>query len=143
MKSSQILLVLTLVLPFSLLAAPTDLTNEERVVLESCTSLNNTTKELTAAPCVYYVRGFLAGSLSTKSTFIVRETSGEFLDRAYRTRVGKQTSEEQPIQLCLPKDKNIEQLTQRLIEHFSPPIESMEALHTQISDALGVELPCS
>lgn len=143
MKSSQVLILLTLAFSFSLFADSTDPTKEERVVLESCTSLNNTPKDLAAAPCVYYIQGFLAGSLTTESNYILHETSGAFLDRAYRTRVGNQTSEEQPTQLCLPKDKNIEQLTEQLIGHLSPPIESIKLLHTQIFDALAVELSCS
>lgn len=143
MKSSQLLILLTLAFSFSLFANSTDPTKEERVVLESCTSLINVPKDLTAAPCVYYIQGFLAGSLTTESNYILRETSGEFFDRAYRTRVGNQTSEKQPTQLCLPNGKNIEQLTEQLIGHFSPPIESIKLLHTQIFDALAVELSCS
>lgn len=143
MKSSQLLVLLTVALSFSLFADSTVPTNEERAVLKSCIALKNTPEELSDNSCVYYIQGFLAGSLTTKSTYVLRETSDVFLDRAYRTRVGKVTSTEQPIQLCLPKDENIEQLAERLVGHLSYPIDSMLLLHTQILNALAVESSCS
>lgn len=144
MKTSQLLALLTLALTFSfpVFAATTAPTNEELVVLDSCMSLENSSEERSADSCVHYIQGFLAGSLTTKSDYVLRETSGVFLDRAYRTRVGKRTSKEQPIQLCLPQNENIEHLAQRLVGHLSYPIESMQVLHTQIFDALEVESSC-
>lgn len=143
MKSCQLLILFTFTLSFSLLADSTVPTSEERAVLESCMSLKNSPKDLSASSCVYYIQGFLAGSLTAKSNYVLHETSGAFLDRAYRTRVGKVTSEEKPIQLCLPKGKNIEQLAVRLVGHLSYPIDSMQLLHSQIFDALIVESSCS
>ena len=145
MKNSQLLalLALTLTLSFSVFAGSTDPTDEERVILGSCMSLKNAPEEPSENSCVYYIQGFLAGSLTTKSDYVLRETSGVFFDRAYQTRVGKRTSKEHPIQLCLPKNENIEHLAKRLVGHLSYPIESIQLLHTQIFDALAVESSCS
>ncbi|WP_299808090.1 hypothetical protein [uncultured Shewanella sp.] len=143
MKCSQLSILLTLTLSFSLFAGPAAPTDEEKALLESCMSLKNTSEELSANSCVYYIQGFLAGSLTTESNYVLREASGVFLDRAYRTRVGNLTSKKQPIQLCLPKDENIEHLAERLIEHFSYPIETMQLLHTQIFYAIEAESSCS
>jgi hypothetical protein len=143
MKISQLLILLTLTFSFSVFAGSNDPTDEEITVLESCMSLKNTPQTLPTSSCVYYTQGFLAGSLTTKSFYVLRETSGEFLDRAYQTRVGKQTSKKLPIQLCLPKNENIKHLAERLVRHLSNPIESMQSLHTQIFDALEVESSCS
>ncbi|MEC4725048.1 hypothetical protein HWQ46_05710 [Shewanella sp. D64] len=145
MKSSQLLisLTLTLTLPFSVFAGSTVPTNEERAVLESCMSLKSAPEKRSTNSCVYYIQGFLAGSLTTKSNYMLHETSGAFLDRAYQTRVGKRTSKEQPIQLCLPRDENVKHLAERLVGHLTYPIESMQLLHTQIFDALAVESSCS
>ncbi|MCG9731481.1 hypothetical protein L1D44_16940 [Shewanella sp. Isolate13] len=143
MKSSQLLILLTLTLSFSLLAGSTEPTDEERAVLESCMSLKNAPEALPANACVYYIQGFLAGSLTAKPNYVLHETSGAFLDRAYRTRVGKVTSEEKPVQLCLPKDVSTEQLAERLVGHLSYPIDSMQLLHSQIFNALAMESSCS
>lgn len=143
MKSSQLLILLTLTLSFSLLAGAADPTNEEQAVLESCTSLKSGSKHLSTNSCVYYIQGFLAGSLTAKSNYVLHETSGAFLDRAYRTRVGKVTSEEKPVQLCLPRNESMEQLAERLVGHLSYPIDSMQLLHSQIFNALAVESSCS
>jgi len=146
MKNSQLLvlltLALTLTLSFSVFAGSSVPTDEERVILDSCMSLKNPPEERSENSCVYYIQGFLAGSLTTKSDYVLRETSGVFFDRAYQTRVGKRTSKEQPIQLCLPKNENIEHLAKRLVGHLSYPIESMQLLHTKIFDALAVESSC-
>ncbi|ABV38264.1 hypothetical protein Ssed_3660 [Shewanella sediminis HAW-EB3] len=134
---------MTLTLPFSLSAGSNELADEERLLLESCMSLKKASEEVSANSCVYYIQGFLAGSLTTKSDYVLRETSGVFFDRAYQTRVGKRTSKEQPIQLCLSRDDNVEHLAERLVGHLSYPIESMQLLHTQIFDALEAESSCS
>ncbi|QFU24172.1 hypothetical protein FM038_019805 [Shewanella eurypsychrophilus] len=147
MKNSQLLVLITLALTstlsFSVFAGSNDPTDKERVVLESCMSLKSAPEEHSANSCVHYIQGFLAGSLTTKSDYVLRETSGEFFDRAYQTRVGKRTSKEQPTQLCLPKNVNVEHLAERLVGHLSYPIESMQLLHTQIFDALALESSCS
>ncbi|ABZ77901.1 hypothetical protein Shal_3355 [Shewanella halifaxensis HAW-EB4] len=143
MKDSQLLILLIFALSFSVFAGSTEPTDEERTVLESCMSLKNDSEEHSSNSCVYYIQGFLAGSLSTKSNYVLHETSGTFLDRAYRTRVGKVTSEEQPIKLCLPRNENMEQLAERLVGHLSYPIDSMQLLHSQIFNALAVESSCS
>lgn len=143
MKISHFLILVTLTLPFSLSAGSNDLADEERLLLESCMSLKKASEEVSANSCVYYIQGFLAGSLTTKSDYVLRETSGVFFDRAYQTRVGKRTSKEQPVQLCLSRDDNVEHLAERLVGHLSYPIESMQLLHTQIFDALEAESSCS
>ncbi|MGS0682616.1 hypothetical protein ACVBIL_15815 [Shewanella sp. 125m-7] len=143
MKRSQLPILLTVTLSFSLLADSIVPTNEEQAVLKSCMALKNTSENLDTSSCIYYIQGFLAGSLTTKSNYVLRETSGVFLDRAYRTRVGNHISTEQPIPLCLPKNENIEHLAERLVGHLSHPIESMPLLHSQIFDALEVESSCS
>ncbi|WP_041421803.1 hypothetical protein [Shewanella sediminis] len=143
MKISHFLILVTLTLPFSLSAGSNELADEERLLLESCMSLKKASEEVSANSCVYYIQGFLAGSLTTKSDYVLRETSGVFFDRAYQTRVGKRTSKEQPIQLCLSRDDNVEHLAERLVGHLSYPIESMQLLHTQIFDALEAESSCS
>lgn len=137
-----VLLTLTFTLSFSVFAAPNGPTDEEQAVLESCMTLKKATEGYSASSCVYYIQGFLAGSLRTKSNYVVRETSGEFFDRAYQTRVGKKTSKEQPTQLCLPPNEDVEHLAERLAGHLSHPIESMQLLHTQIFSALEVESSC-
>ncbi|RTR28516.1 hypothetical protein [Shewanella atlantica] len=146
MKCSQLLalltLALTLTLSFSVFSGPSDPTDEEQAVLESCMSLKNAPEDRSANTCIYYIQGFLAGSLTTKSDYVLRETSGVFFDRAYQTRVGKRTSKEQPIQLCLSRDDNVEHLAERLVGHLSYPIESIQLLHTQIYQALAVESSC-
>ena len=143
MKNRQLLILLTLTLSFSVFSGTSGPTDKERKVLESCMSLKNAPEEHSANSCVYYIQGFLAGSLTTKSDYVLRETTGVFLDRTYRTRVGKLTSREKPIQLCLPRNENVEHLAKRLVGHFSYPIESMHLLHTQIFNALVVESSCS
>ncbi|ACJ27747.1 hypothetical protein swp_0942 [Shewanella piezotolerans WP3] len=142
MKNSLLLalltLALTMTLSFSVFSASKTPAEEEQVVLDSCMSLENTP----ASSCIHYVQGFLAGSLAPKSDYVLRETSGEFFDRAYQTRVGKRTSKEQPVQLCLPKNKNVELIAKRLVGHLSYPLESMQLLHTQIFNALEAEYSC-
>lgn len=144
MKNSQLLalLALTLTLSFSVFSAERAPTDEEQVVLESCMSIKGASETLSENVCAYYIQGFLAGSLTQKSDYVLRESSGAFADRAYQTRVGKRTSKEQPTQLCLPKNENVKHLAERLVGHFSYPIESMQLLHTQIFDALEVEYTC-
>jgi len=143
MKISHFLILVTLTLPFSLSAGANALADEERLVLESCMSLIKAPEDASANACVYYIQGFLAGSSTTRTNYVFSETSGEFLDRAYQTRVGKRTSKEQLIQLCIPKNENVDHLIERLVGHLSHPIESMQLLHTQIYQALAVESSCS
>lgn len=140
MKNSLLLalLALTMTLSFSVFAASKTPAEEEQVVLNSCMSLEN----IPASSCIHYVQGFLAGSLAPKSDYVLRETSGEFFDRAYQTRVGKRTSKELPVQLCLPKNESVEHIAKRLVVHLSYPLESMQLLHSQIFNALEAEHSC-
>ncbi|WP_394147294.1 hypothetical protein [Shewanella atlantica] len=142
MKIIQLLIVATLTLPFSLSADSENHEYEEQMVLASCMSLKKPSADISADSCIYYIQGFLAGSLNINTNYKFRETSGGFLDRAYNTRVGKQTSKKQLTQLCIPKDENFEDLAGRLVGHLSFPIDSMQLLHNQIYQALEVESLC-
>ncbi|ARD21156.1 MULTISPECIES: hypothetical protein [Shewanella] len=146
MRIIQLLALLTFTLTFSLSAVSSNAKNEEQLVLSSCLSVNKTASEMSTQACSYYIQGFLAGSFNTSQQYELKNTSGGFTDRAYRTRVGKQTSKILPTEVCIPANETKEQLVGRIvdrtIEQLSPTTDSLQGLHSQIYQAIANESSC-
>ncbi|WP_245608368.1 hypothetical protein [Shewanella waksmanii] len=142
----RLLVLVTLTLPVSFSTTANNAQDEEQLLLSSCMSLKNSTADISASPCAYYIQGFLAGSLNTSHHYEVRKSSGGFQDRAYRTRVGNQTSKKQPADVCISTNKDQQQLVEnvvnRTLEQMPASTDSLQLLHNQIYQALAAESSC-
>ncbi|MDO6774938.1 MULTISPECIES: hypothetical protein [unclassified Shewanella] len=146
MSLIKLLVLFTFSVTFSLSASSNNAKNEEKLVLSSCKSLNNESATISAMPCTYYIQGFLAGALNTSQQYELRNNTEGFADRAYRTRVGTQTSKKLPTIVCIPSDITREQLVQQIVDRtinqLSPSTDSFNDLHRQVYQALADESSC-
>ncbi|WP_153913996.1 hypothetical protein [Shewanella sp. TC10] len=139
-------LLALLLFTFSFSAISQNAKNEQQLVLSSCMTLNKQSTVTSTEPCAYYIQGFLAGTLNTTQQYELRKNSEGFADRAYRTRVGSNTSKIIPKEVCISANETPQQLVDRIVDrtisHLSPSTNSIQGLHTQIYQALAEESSC-
>ncbi|QBF83793.1 hypothetical protein EXU30_14685 [Shewanella maritima] len=146
MKMIQRLLVVifTLSFPFS---ATANNVQDEQLLLSSCLSQKASQTNTANSPCAYYIQGFLVGSLNSNQQYELRTTFSGFEDRAYRTRVGNQTSKRHATGVCIPSNQSKQQLldnvVNRTITQLPTTTDSIQLLHKQIYQALAAESACN
>ncbi len=152
MKINAYLLIIVIMIWVSLSAFVTsnDEPDDERRLLASCQTLTTSTEQVDSKPCIYFLKGFLAGASATETVIASYLSEGSiepssFTQRAYRTRVGKeagQTSLTPLTHVCLPDEESETRIIRLLSMQRSPPIDSTKMLRDRIYNALKVEYPC-
>ncbi|WP_394203045.1 hypothetical protein [Shewanella waksmanii] len=139
-----VLVILTLSFPFS---AAANNVQDEQLLLSSCLSQKASPTDTANSPCAYYIQGFLAGSLNSSQQYELRSASSGFEDRAYRTRVGNQTSKKYAAGVCIPSNQSKQQLldnvVNRTLTQLPATTDSIQLLHKQIYQALAAESACN
>lgn len=120
-------------------------------LLASCTTFNANPQHANAMPCIYYIKGFLAGAWNVDQVIAnnLKEKNREpasWDERAYRHRVGKRGDRVKPPALthfCSPDNQSETRIIEKLSKIAPAGIPSGEQLNAQIISALTVICPAT
>ena len=130
---------------FSVLSIGSTKSNEDQLLLASCQALATDSEQDAPESCRYYIKGFLTGALAT-DTAITNEQSEKqsaFVERAYRTRIGKTESSSESFSLfCVPDGESQDRIVDIVSKELSSSTDSTKKLTTQIYNVLKNHYPC-
>lgn len=98
--------------------------------------------------CAQYVAGFLDGALLTDAAVVNNLSSGErsdFMERAYRTRVGEGRTPLPPTALadfCLPDGMSTDAAAERVVDALGQKPAIAQTLQDEVYSAVKALFPC-
>lgn len=117
-------------------------------LLDSCQQLMVRPTADTAAPCLYYIEGFIAGSLTQSPKYLADQSQGDtklfgITDR-YRSRDGGrgQIPPKREMRACVTNDiDNMEKVVD-FIANTEQEINTLASLRHRVHEAINNEFPC-
>ncbi|OMH32695.1 Rap1a/Tai family immunity protein [Motiliproteus sp. MSK22-1] len=146
MKASAYLLLMTSFVSFSAFSMGGNNVDDNQQLLESCQALTANPEQDSAQSCRYYLQGVLTGAFVTDNE--IATTGGgkqsAFVERAYRTRIGKTESgpSESFRLFCETGDESQRRIANIVSKQLSLPAGAAKTLTTQIYKALKPHYPC-
>ena len=118
-------------------------------LLASCKVLNVKPVHVNAAPCLYYIKGFLAGAWNLDqiiATKLKEKNQGPptWVERYYEARYGRISSRVKPTSfthLCLPDNESEARIIEKLSKGSLSRVMTIQAINTQIYNTIKAICP--
>ena len=114
---------------------------ESHEVEQACGAADAAAREL----CTYYVAGFLDGALLTDTAIVAnlsRGTTSTFLDRALRTRTGREPATALA-DFCLPDHIGIDEAAHLVTDRLTGRDFTDHSLQNQVYEQVKALFPCN